>query len=348
MGLARRAGAAIVAPRLALAAADRGDGGAPDALRLLLLKFVAAETRTIVAALWATLVNGPSVGLPPLLARVSAAVGTDLLMILIAGLVITVAAGRKRSPSRDFDLAVVAWIPVLLVTGLASLAQVLFDIQLPAAAAYVITGLAIGWMLTLVALAIRTARRRADPKPETPVSPSPRSSTAGAILIATLCSILAVNTLFVIRHGELLRPLRPGDLAPSSFTVRGANVPGYGGLVALRGHVVLIDFWAHWCGPCRDGMPHVQRLYAKHHDRGFEVLSINVRQERSEAGVARVLDEAGVTFPVYYDDGAAQAQYKAYTLPTMVLVDKHGFIRDPHAERHLGDLDTRIDQLLRE
>ena len=91
-----------------------------------------------------------------------------------------------------------------------------------------------------------------------------------------------------------------------------------------------------------------RRLYAAHHDDGFEVLSINVRQERSEAGVDRVLDEAGVTFPVYYDDGVAQAQYKAYTLPTMILVDKRGFIRDPHAERHLHDLDARITQLLRE
>jgi thiol-disulfide isomerase/thioredoxin len=360
VGLAGRVGAAIVSPRAALEAADRGEGGSPDALRLLLLKFVSTETRTIVAALWTAMVNGVSVGLPPLLGRLSAAVGVDLLMILVAGVIITVAAGRKRSPSRDFDLAVVAWVPVLLITSAGSLIQVIFDCTLPAGVAYAVTGVALAWMIGLIVVAIRVARGRvAATESSTSTFTSTTTSTttttkdrvrsgAGTAVIGVLCAILAVNVLFVIRHGELLRPLRSGDLAPSSFSLRGANVPGYGGLVALRGHVVLIDFWAHWCGPCREGMPHVQRLYAKHHEQGFEVLSINVPQERSETGVHRALEEAGVTFPVYYDDGKAQALYNAYTLPTMVLVDKHGFIRDSHAERRLGSLDARIAQLLAE
>jgi thiol-disulfide isomerase/thioredoxin len=175
-----------------------------------------------------------------------------------------------------------------------------------------------------------------------------RERIAGGAAWALLAGLLLFQLAWVARNCEKLRPLRPGDLAPTGFTVRGMNVPGHGNLTALRGQVVLLDFWAHWCGPCRQTMPHIQELYDRHRERGFVVMSINVPQGRDEQAVARMLRDLEITFPVYWDDGRAQALYQAYTLPHMVLIDKTGRVRGEHIEHDLESLDRRIQELLAE
>jgi hypothetical protein len=161
--LADRIGRALVAPRAAFEDADRGIGGASDALLLLLLKFVVTELRAIVAAVWTGVVVGPSTGFPALLSRLSAAIGIDLVLILASGVVITIGAGRRRSPSRDFELASVAWMPVLVVTTVASLIQLAAGLRFSSVVSQAIAGAAIAWMAVWVVLAIRSARRRPLP-----------------------------------------------------------------------------------------------------------------------------------------------------------------------------------------
>src|SRR5215475_12544653 len=102
MNFLDRVGAALVHPRRALAAADAGQGGMPDALLLVLLKIVCTETQVLVIGLWTSVKVGAGAALAGLLARLMAVVGTDLLLLVGGGVAVTLCAGRKRDATRDF------------------------------------------------------------------------------------------------------------------------------------------------------------------------------------------------------------------------------------------------------
>lgn len=105
----------------------------------------------------------------------------------------------------------------------------------------------------------------------------------------------------------------------------------------FKGKVVLIDFWATWCGPCRQIMPTVQKLYTQHADRGLEIMAIT---EETRDIVAPFKKKSGTTYPVYLDPfGSANRAFKITALPTTVVVDREGNIAativggDPEAIR---------------
>ena len=97
----------------------------------------------------------------------------------------------------------------------------------------------------------------------------------------------------------------------------------------LRGKVVLIDFWASWCGPCRRENPNVVKLYKKYHDRGFEIYSVSLDKEKS-AWLKAIKDD-GLVWPNHVSDlnGWTSSGGKTYgimSVPSTVLVDKDGKI----------------------
>jgi cytochrome c biogenesis protein CcmG, thiol:disulfide interchange protein DsbE len=95
-----------------------------------------------------------------------------------------------------------------------------------------------------------------------------------------------------------------------------------------RGKVVLINFWATWCGPCRAEMPVFEEYAALHPDE-FVVLGINV--DESPAVVRAFADELGLTFPILLDPGGeARTPYRVRGLPASFLVDQEGMIRYQH------------------
>ena len=78
-------------------------------------------------------------------------------------------------------------------------------------------------------------------------------------------------------------------------------------LSELRGQVVMINFWATWCGPCRQEMPHLQALYERYNSLGFTLLGVNV--EDNPNGAKKWLEENGpVTFPVLFDPKSEVSQ----------------------------------------
>jgi peroxiredoxin len=93
----------------------------------------------------------------------------------------------------------------------------------------------------------------------------------------------------------------------------------------LKGQVVLVNFWATWCPPCREEMPSIHRVWQQLHDEGFEVLAVNLGEEASAISdfAARLaLDEA---FPLLLDpDGEAMRALQVRGLPTTYLIDKQG------------------------
>jgi peroxiredoxin len=112
------------------------------------------------------------------------------------------------------------------------------------------------------------------------------------------------------------------------FTLKSAE----GGNLRLqeqRGQVVLVNFWASWCGPCRQEMPHLNRLYDKYRSSGFVLLGVNIDDDSRTATSAA--GKWGLKFPVLFDaDKAVSKLYDLGSMPATVLIDRDGKVRFLH------------------
>ena len=140
-----------------------------------------------------------------------------------------------------------------------------------------------------------------------------------------------------------------GAVAPSSmapdFTLHSLGGPNLR-LQEQRGQVVLVNFWATWCGPCRKEMPHLNRLYEKYRASGFVLLGVNVDDDSRNA--AEVAAKLGVKFPVLLDaDKKASKLYDLSAMPATVLIDRDGRVRYVH-RGYLDGYEVTYDQQIRE
>jgi peroxiredoxin len=95
----------------------------------------------------------------------------------------------------------------------------------------------------------------------------------------------------------------------------------------LRGQVVVLNFWATWCPPCRIEMPALQEVYVAYRERGLEVLAVNMQEGSGQTSAFAA--ENGLTFPILFDpDGAVSSRYRVTSLPTTLFVDRKGVIRE--------------------
>jgi len=118
-------------------------------------------------------------------------------------------------------------------------------------------------------------------------------------------------------------------------------------LANMRGKVVLIDFWATWCGPCVIEIPEVVAAYNKYHDKGFEIIGISLDQKRDD--VLKMMDARGMTWPQYFDGKGWKNEIALscdiHTLPAQWLVNKRGILVTRQAR---GKLDEEVEKLLEE
>ena len=97
----------------------------------------------------------------------------------------------------------------------------------------------------------------------------------------------------------------------------------------LRGKVVVLNFWASWCPPCRAEMPALNAVYDKFRDQSLVVLGVNTTYQDDEAGARAAIQEWGLTFPIVFDrDGAPSRQYRVQAMPTTFFIGRDGVIRD--------------------
>ncbi len=119
----------------------------------------------------------------------------------------------------------------------------------------------------------------------------------------------------------------------------------------FRGKVVLLNFWATWCAPCRREIPSLERLYLMRKDEGFEIVAVNT-ERASASKVASFVEEYGMSFPILLNpQGDVGSRYRVRAIPTSFLLDKKGVIRWQIVggrEWESSYVLDRIDQLLTE
>jgi thiol-disulfide isomerase/thioredoxin len=167
--------------------------------------------------------------------------------------------------------------------------------------------------------------------------PGARELGALRALLWALVGVMTVAWLFLGGGLDAIRETiwpAPPTTAPEVGRPAPALVlPLAGGgevdLAQHRGKVVLVNFWATWCTPCRAEMPAIERVYQAHRERGLEVIAVDV-QER-EQDVLAFLREVDVSFPSAVDRvGDVVRAYRANALPTTFLIDRQGLVRDVH------------------
>lgn len=117
-----------------------------------------------------------------------------------------------------------------------------------------------------------------------------------------------------------------------------------------RGEVVMLNFWASWCGPCRQEMPLMDELYSQYKDLGFTILAVNVDGNREAAH--RFLDKVPVNYPILYDPESSVSElYEVQAMPTTVMIDRDGNARYIHYGYQPGyedEYEQQIRELVRE
>jgi len=135
---------------------------------------------------------------------------------------------------------------------------------------------------------------------------------------------------FVKQHHQMVEVERKTAIGSPAPEIELADPDGkIRKLSSMKGKVVLIDFWASWCGPCRKENPNVVAIYGKYHDKGFEVFSVSLDKDRSSWLAAIAKDN--LSWPNHVSDlkywkSAGAATYGVTSIPFTVLVDKKGRI----------------------
>ena len=112
----------------------------------------------------------------------------------------------------------------------------------------------------------------------------------------------------------------------------------------LRGKVVLVNFWASWCPPCRDELPELQKMHTAYQEQGFEVVGINIDTQRDNA--TEFIKRYNVTFPVLFDpQQSVIRQFGAKAMPTSYLVNRDGVIQQVF-HGYSAQKRTRIEQAI--
>lgn len=97
---------------------------------------------------------------------------------------------------------------------------------------------------------------------------------------------------------------------------------------ALAGKVVLVDFWATWCPPCRKSMPELQQIHAAYGPRGFTAVGVSIDEAKDERKVRKFVESRKITYPIAIDAGEAPAwaRFRVKAVPAAFLVDGEGRI----------------------
>lgn len=154
---------------------------------------------------------------------------------------------------------------------------------------------------------------------------NPRQAWISIVLVLVVSGLFGLLVLPRLgpRQGGQLEGLAAPDFALE--LISGGEVGNRIRLSNLAGKAVVLDFWASWCGPCREQAPIVDAAFRKHPGGEVVFVGVNTGDQREDA--LKFVRAHGIGYPIAFDEGdRVAAAYGARALPTMVVIDKHGKI----------------------
>ena len=162
-------------------------------------------------------------------------------------------------------------------------------------------------------------------------------------LSTRLLSLLALSALAAIPAlASAATALQAGAPAPAFHLNSSAGKPT--ALADFKGQIVLLNFWASWCGPCRQEMPILEQLNRQYHNKGVTLLGVNV--EPDSAAAVNWLKATPVSFPILFDvDSKVSKLYEVEGMPNTVIVDRKGLVRYIHRGYSAGAENDYLNQI---
>ncbi len=172
--------------------------------------------------------------------------------------------------------------------------------------------------------------------------------------MSTLCQLYSrfkkliyILLLCIGIPGVVVASIQKGNVFPSldGFNLEGTLPED------MKGKIVLVDFWASWCVPCRDSFPVLDEIYQKYRDQGVEIIAVSV--DKNEKAYHKFLKRYAPTFPIVRDvEQKLVAEVKIAAMPTSFLLDKEGVVRFVHEgfyrNKTGGEYVEEIESLIRE
>lgn len=162
--------------------------------------------------------------------------------------------------------------------------------------------------------------------------------------------LLIAWSVVMLSAPALAAELKAGDRAPAFKTALLAAPTNEFDSSALRGKVAYVDFWASWCGPCKQAMPVLDTLYKKFGNDGFVVVGVN--KDAKPADAERFMKSVAVSFPLVADAGNVIAQaFNPRHMPTGYLIDRKGHVRHVHSgfrSETAAELEAQVASLIKE
>jgi peroxiredoxin len=153
---------------------------------------------------------------------------------------------------------------------------------------------------------------------------------------------MSVTVLVALCCAAHAATLQTGAPAPTFQLNSNAGKPV--ALADLKGQIVLLNFWASWCGPCRQEMPILEQLNRQYHAKGVTLLGVNV--EPDSAAAIDWLKATPVTFPILFDtDSKVSKLYEVEGMPNTVIVDRKGMVRYIHRGYNAGAENEYLNQI---
>jgi thiol-disulfide isomerase/thioredoxin len=332
---------------LALAADRRASGRAgTDLMFAFLMLLASTQLRGLFAGAWIAKDVDLALGARSMISVLTQSLTLTLAVLIVAAVVLYLAGGVRRHAGRAFDLACVCVLPLVYVAITATLIVGAIELALPDGASTALVGGGCAWTGALLMLALAPARSPQTSKVVAPTRFATRGARAGLAVLLICAAGIVVQATWIAKHTDQVRPMLAGDPAPL-FRLPSIGPGGTVGppveLAAKKGHVVIVDFWATWCGPCMKAMPHLETLQRRYQGE-LEIIAVNL----DDAAAAReIWDKRGYTMTLAADQDETSQRYGVSTIPHTVLIDRNGVVT--YVQRGVSPvLETKVAEQIRQ